>query len=173
MAKAKKVKQLSFMMPDRAGLLSEITAALGAKKVNIGAVCAYGMQNEATFMLTADSIAKAKKALTKLGVVELKDHPCTGDRYYQRHDRGPDLLQPCVCPDRKYRGHGCGGPDLAQDGAQADRLIPQKAASGAAAGLPRFALLFPGSRHRDPGLELRPHCSLGRAGRRHGFQPLV
>ena len=74
MAKAKKVKQLSFMMPDRAGLLSEITAALGAKKVNIGAVCAYGMQNEATFMLTADSIAKAKNALTKLGVVELKEN---------------------------------------------------------------------------------------------------
>jgi hypothetical protein len=66
MAKAKKVKQLSFMMPDRAGLLSEISTALAGAKVNIGAICAYGMQNEATFMLTADSIAKAKKALTKL-----------------------------------------------------------------------------------------------------------
>lgn len=73
MAKAKKVKQLSFMMPDRAGLLSEIAAALGALKVNIGAICAYGMQNEATFMLTADSIAKAKKALAPLGV-ELKEN---------------------------------------------------------------------------------------------------
>ena len=73
MAKAKKVKQLSFMMPDRAGLLSEITAVLGAAKVNIGAICAYGMQNEATFMLTADSIAKAKKALAPLGA-EVKEN---------------------------------------------------------------------------------------------------
>jgi hypothetical protein len=73
MAKAKKVKQLSFMMPDRVGLLSEISAALGAAKVNIGAICAYGMQNEATFMLTADSMAKAKKALMKLGVAGLKE----------------------------------------------------------------------------------------------------
>jgi hypothetical protein len=73
MAKAKKVKQLSFMMPDRAGLLSEISTALAGAKVNIGAICAYGMQNEATFMLTADSIAKAKKALAPLGVAELKE----------------------------------------------------------------------------------------------------
>jgi len=31
------------------------------------------MQNEATFMLTADSMAKAKKALAPLGVTELKE----------------------------------------------------------------------------------------------------
>jgi hypothetical protein len=73
MAKAKKVKQLSFMMPDRAGLLSEVTTALANAKVNISAICAYGMQNEATFMLTADSMAKAKKALMKLGVAGLKE----------------------------------------------------------------------------------------------------
>jgi predicted amino acid-binding ACT domain protein len=66
MAKAKKVKQLSFMMPDRAGLLSEVTTALAGAKVNIKAICAYGMQGEATFMLTADSNAKAKKALAPL-----------------------------------------------------------------------------------------------------------
>ncbi len=74
MAKAKKVKQLSFMMPDRAGLLFEITTVLAAAKVNINAICAYGMQNQATFMLTADSIAKAKKALVPLDVVELKEN---------------------------------------------------------------------------------------------------
>jgi hypothetical protein len=73
MAKAKKVKQVSFMMPDRAGLLWEITTALANAKVNISAICAYGMQNEATFMLTADSMAKAKKALMKLGVAGLKE----------------------------------------------------------------------------------------------------
>lgn len=73
MAKAKKVKQLSFMMPDRAGLLSEITTTLASAKVNINAICAYGMQGEANFMFTADSLAKAKKALASLGV-ELKEN---------------------------------------------------------------------------------------------------
>ena len=74
MAKAKKVKQLSFMMPDRAGLLSEITTALSAAKVNITAICAYGMQGEANFMFTADNLAKAKKAVAKLGVAGLNEN---------------------------------------------------------------------------------------------------
>jgi hypothetical protein len=73
MAKAKRVKQLSFMMPDRARLLSEVTAALAGAKVNISNICAYGMQGEANFMLTADSNAKAKKALAPLGV-EIKEY---------------------------------------------------------------------------------------------------
>lgn len=73
MAKAKKVKQLSFMMPDRSGLLSEISAALAGAKVNVNALCAYGMQGEANFMLTSDSNAKAKKALAPLGA-EIKEH---------------------------------------------------------------------------------------------------
>lgn len=73
MAKAKKVKQLSFMMADRAGLLSEVTTALADAKVNISNICAYNMQGEANFMLTADSNAKAKKALAPLGV-EIKEY---------------------------------------------------------------------------------------------------
>jgi len=58
------------MMPDRAGLLIEVTAALARVKANISNICAYGMgmQGEANFMLTADSNAKAKKALAPLGV---------------------------------------------------------------------------------------------------------
>ncbi len=72
MAKAKRVKQLSFMMADRAGLLSEVTTALADAKVNISNICAYNMQGEANFMLTADSNAKAKKALAPLGV-EIKE----------------------------------------------------------------------------------------------------
>ena len=72
MAKAKKVKQLSLMMSDRAGLLSEASTALAGAKVNITNICAYGMQGEANFMLTVDSNAKAKKALAGLGV-EIKE----------------------------------------------------------------------------------------------------
>ena len=72
MAKAKKVKHLQLMMPDRPGQLSELTTALAKAKVNIGAICAYGMQGEATFMFAVDSNAKAKKALAPLGA-EIKE----------------------------------------------------------------------------------------------------
>jgi hypothetical protein len=68
MAKAKKIKQLSFTMPNRAGLLSEVSAAVASAKVNINSVCGYEMENSGYFMLTTDSNARAKKALAKLGV---------------------------------------------------------------------------------------------------------
>jgi len=68
MAKAKKLKQLSFTMPNRAGLLSEVTAAVLGAKVNINTLCAYELENNAYFMLTVDSNAKTKKALAKLGI---------------------------------------------------------------------------------------------------------
>jgi len=74
MAKAKKIKHLSFMMPDRPGLLNDIATALTNKKINISAICAYGMQGEATFMLTTDSNAKAKKILAPLGIADLKEY---------------------------------------------------------------------------------------------------
>jgi hypothetical protein len=73
MAKAKKLKQLFFMMPDKAGQLAVVTDALLKAKVNISNVCAYGMQGEATFMMTADSNAKAKKALAGLDV-QIKEY---------------------------------------------------------------------------------------------------
>lgn len=68
MAKSKKLKQLSFGMPDRAGLLSEITSVIARAKVNITALCAYGMEGKAYCMMTTESNAKAKKALSPLGV---------------------------------------------------------------------------------------------------------
>ena len=68
MAKAKKLKQLSFTMPNRAGLLSEVTAAVLGAKVNINTLCAYELENNAYFMLTVDSNARARKALAKLGI---------------------------------------------------------------------------------------------------------
>ena len=65
MAKAKKAKQLFFMIPDKAGLLDMVSAALAAAKVNISAICAYGMDRKANFMMTTDSNARAKKVLAK------------------------------------------------------------------------------------------------------------
>ncbi|GAB4389817.1 MAG: hypothetical protein Kow0025_17600 [Thermodesulfovibrionales bacterium] len=68
MAKATKAKQLSFSLDSRTGLLSEVTAAIAAAKVDITAVCAYEMDGRAYFMLSADSTAKAKRALSGLGI---------------------------------------------------------------------------------------------------------
>ncbi len=74
MAKARKVKEISFNMSNKVGLLSEVTTAVAGAKVNITSICAYAFENDATFMLTTDSNAKAKKALTPLGVtIEEKD----------------------------------------------------------------------------------------------------
>jgi hypothetical protein len=74
MTKARKVKEISFTMPNRVGLLSEVTTAVAGAKVNITAICAYAMENSAYFMLTVDSNAKAKKALGSLGVgIEERD----------------------------------------------------------------------------------------------------
>ena len=74
MAKARKVKEIGFTMPNKVGLLSEITTAIAGAKVNITAICAYGLEDTAYFMLTTDGNAKAKKALSPLGVaIEEKD----------------------------------------------------------------------------------------------------
>jgi hypothetical protein len=74
MGKAKKVKEISFSLGDRVGLLAEVTTVLAKAKVNINALCAYGMEGSASFMLTTSSNAKAKKALAPLGVaIEEKD----------------------------------------------------------------------------------------------------
>jgi hypothetical protein len=74
MTKARKVKEISFTMPNRVGLLSEVTTAVAGAKVNITGICAYAMENNAFFMLTVDSNAKAKKALALLGAdIEERD----------------------------------------------------------------------------------------------------
>jgi len=74
MGKAKKVKGIRFTLPNKVGLLSEITTAVSAAKVNITAICAYAKEDQASFTLITDGGAKAKKALTALGVeIEEKD----------------------------------------------------------------------------------------------------
>ncbi len=74
MAKAKKSKQLSFIMPNRVGLLSDVSNAVVNIKVNITAICAYEMGKKAYFMLLTENNAKAKRALGSLKVkVEEED----------------------------------------------------------------------------------------------------
>lgn len=68
MAKAVKTKLLSFEIKDKPGLLSEVTVRLAKAKVNITAICAYAWDDTAYFDMTTESNAKAKKALSALGV---------------------------------------------------------------------------------------------------------
>ncbi|OHE58760.1 MAG: hypothetical protein A2Z47_13140 [Thermodesulfovibrio sp. RBG_19FT_COMBO_42_12] len=102
MAKAKKSKQLSFTMPNRVGLLSEITTAMAKAKISITGICAYAMEGKAYFMLMTDSNAKAKKALSALAgnikeedvvSVELPNKAGTGQQVAKRiADAGVDII---------------------------------------------------------------------------------
>ncbi len=67
MAKANKVKQLSFSLPSKIGLLSEVSSFLTAGKINIEAICAYEMGEQGSFMLITDNNTKAKKILSAMG----------------------------------------------------------------------------------------------------------
>lgn len=67
MAKATKIKQLSFSLPNRIGLLSELSSFLTAAKINIEAICAYGMGDEGVFMIVTDNNTKAKKVISQMG----------------------------------------------------------------------------------------------------------
>jgi len=67
MAKVTKMKQLSFSLPNKIGLLSELTSFITGAKINIEAICAYGMGEEGYFMLVTDNNAKAKKVISHMG----------------------------------------------------------------------------------------------------------
>lgn len=67
MVKTMKMKQLSFSLPNRIGLLSELSSFLTAAKINIEAICAYGMGDDGYFMIVTDNNAKAKKVISQMG----------------------------------------------------------------------------------------------------------
>ena len=75
MAKASKVKQLFFSLPNNVGLLMEITEALAKAKINVEAICAYAWEElNASFMMVTDNNTKAKNVLSKMGAkVELEE----------------------------------------------------------------------------------------------------
>jgi len=74
MAKAMKMKQLSFSLPNRIGMLSELSSFLTAAKINIEAICAYGMGDEGYFMIVTDNNSKAKKVISQMGAeVKVED----------------------------------------------------------------------------------------------------
>jgi hypothetical protein len=66
MAKAKKLKQLTFAMKNKVGQLDAVTTVLKDARVNIKAICAYGMGKKAYFMVVTNNNNRAKRALSKL-----------------------------------------------------------------------------------------------------------
>lgn len=67
MVKARRIKQLTFSLPNRIGLLSELTSFLTAAAINIEAIGAYGLADEGRFMLVTDNNPKAKKVIAHMG----------------------------------------------------------------------------------------------------------
>jgi hypothetical protein len=68
MAKAIIMKQISFETRNKVGQLESVTSVLKDARINIKALCAYGMGKKAYFMLVTNNNTKAKRALKKLKV---------------------------------------------------------------------------------------------------------
>lgn len=62
-----KAKELKFRVPDRPGMLGEIAAALGEKKVNLRAINAWVEGTEGVVRIVVDKHAAAKKLLAARG----------------------------------------------------------------------------------------------------------
>ena len=67
MATAAKAKQISFEMPNKVGLVAEISAALSKAKINIMSLFGIETGDMAIFMLITSDNAAAKKLLKKMG----------------------------------------------------------------------------------------------------------
>jgi hypothetical protein len=67
MAKARIGKQLWAVTENKVGMLADVSAAVSASGVNIQAICAYGMEDKAHFMLVTDNNQKAMSSLQAQG----------------------------------------------------------------------------------------------------------
>jgi len=67
MTQMQKKKELQIMTEDKAGMLAEVTALISGAGVNIEAMCAYGMQGKATFLLITSDNVKVKQAAVQKG----------------------------------------------------------------------------------------------------------
>ena len=62
-----RAKQLTVSVPDRPGMLGELAAALGAKKVNIRAFHAWVQEGRGVIRVVVDKNAAAKKEIAARG----------------------------------------------------------------------------------------------------------
>ncbi len=63
MARASNVKEIIATMPNKIGMLAEVTDAITSAGVNILAICAYAMEGQAKFMMLTSDNGKAMNAL--------------------------------------------------------------------------------------------------------------
>ncbi|MGO9613203.1 MAG: hypothetical protein ACLPX5_09230 [Dissulfurispiraceae bacterium] len=73
---AKTAKEITATFVDSLGLTAKVAAALAAENVNILAGTGYsasGQRRMATFTLIVDNLAKAEKALEKIGAEDIQD----------------------------------------------------------------------------------------------------
>lgn len=63
MAKAKQIKEIAAVTPNKAGMLAEVTNAIASAGVNIIALNAYSMGDKAKFLVVTDNNEKAMKVL--------------------------------------------------------------------------------------------------------------
>ena len=61
MAEAKKLKQLSFSLTNKVGLLAQVASTLSQAKVNIEAICAYEMDDKGYFMVVTDNMQRRRR----------------------------------------------------------------------------------------------------------------
>ncbi|MEA3328115.1 MAG: ACT domain-containing protein [Candidatus Omnitrophota bacterium] len=62
-----RIKQLTVVTEDKAGMLSEVVNLIAAQNVNINAIDAYGMQGKARFHIITEDNQKASSALQAKG----------------------------------------------------------------------------------------------------------
>jgi hypothetical protein len=65
--KCSKAKELIITTEDKPGMLSEVSSAIAEKGVNISAICAYGMEGKAKFMMITSDNVKARSAANSKG----------------------------------------------------------------------------------------------------------
>lgn len=73
MSNARLGREISFIAPDKVGLLNEISTELSNAGVNVLTVCAYSMEGKANFMMITSDNAKATEVLKGKGY-EVKDY---------------------------------------------------------------------------------------------------
>ncbi len=60
MTKCKKANELLITTEDKPGMLAEVSSVMASQGVNIAAICGYGMESKAIFMMVTGDNAKAK-----------------------------------------------------------------------------------------------------------------
>lgn len=109
-------KQLQVVTPNKVGMLAEVTKAIANTGANIDALCAYGMDKKAYFLIVTNDNAKAAKAL-KARKFQVKEESVVivdlDNRVGAASEMGSKLRDAKVDLSYMYGTTcGCGGPAM-------------------------------------------------------------